>query len=131
MRKLLLIILFFLIAFVLIAYSTSILLGEVSQLGGTGREMVEKYNIRVVSISLGVSGDIFNNRITSITINVASSNPGYYNVYATVSSGTCSATASWSNVYLSTTPTSLSSSLSPQCSYTIAGATVEVRGVPV
>ncbi len=131
MKKPLLIILFFLIASVLIAYSTSILLGEVNQLGGTEKEIVNKYNIRVISISLNVSKNIFKNQITSIAISVASSNPGYYNVYATLSSGTCSVTASWINVYLSTTPTPLSYTLQSRCDYDPPGATVKVRGVPV
>lgn len=125
------IILILIILSMTIAYSTTITLTNIAQVGGTDTVRVIKYSIRVTAVSLEVSGNNFNNQINSITISVASSRPGYYNVYATITSGTCSASASWLNVYLSSTPTSLSSSLSPRCSYTTSGASVEVRGVAV
>jgi len=133
MKKTILLTLLILIIFSTIAYSTVLMLEGVSQLGASDKTHVSKYNIRIISASLSVSGDVFNNRITGISITVASSIPGTYNIYATVSSssGECSASASWSNVVLTTTPITLSSPLSPQCSYTPPGATVEVRGEPV
>jgi hypothetical protein len=130
MKKLILFIIFSLLAFIVTAYSTSIMLAEVGQLGASDKTQVSKYNIRVYSILLSVDKDQYNNRIISITITIASSITGTYNIYATVTSGSCSATASWSNVPLTTTPTTLSSPLSRQCTYTTPGATVEVRGEP-
>ena len=130
MKKLIPFIIFSLLAFIVTAYSTSIMLAEVGQLGASDKTQVSKYNIRVYSILLSVDKDQYNNWIISITITIASSITGTYNIYATVTSGSCSATASWSNVYLATDPTPLSSSLSPQCTYTTQGATVEVRGEP-
>ena len=129
MKKTILLTLLILIIFSTIAYSTVLMLEGVSQLGASDKTYVSKYNIRIISASLSVSGNVFNNRITGISITVASSIPGTYNIYATVSSGGCSATATWSNVDLTTWRT-LSSALTPQCSYTTAGATVEVRGEP-
>jgi len=130
MKKIILLSLLILSIFSTIAYSTTLILEGVGQLGASDKTQVDKYNIRLISTSLTVSGNIYNNGITGITINVASSTPGTYNIYATVRSGSCSATASWSNVDLTTAPTTLSSSLSPQCTYTTPGATVEVRGEP-
>lgn len=126
MKKTLIIFIFIILITTTLAYSTAIYVGEVGQLGASEKTPVAKYNLRVYSVSLSISYE----RITAITITVASSTPRTYNIYATIMSGTCSATASWSNVYLTTTPTTLSSSLSPQCSYTRPGATVEVRGEP-
>jgi hypothetical protein len=130
MKKLILFIIFSLLAFIVTAYSTSIMLAEVGQLGASDKTQVSKYNIRVYSILLSVDKDQYNNWIISITITIASSITGTYNIYATVTSGSCSATASWSNVNLAKTPSTLSSPLSPQCTYTTPGATVEVRGEP-
>ncbi len=113
-----------------VAYSATIIVTEISEIGGTDAVKVSKYNIRVISISIEVSGDVYNNRITSITVSVASSHPGYYNVQATVISRQCTDATSWTNIYLDSTPRSLTSSLSNQCRYTPPGATVEVRGVP-
>jgi len=130
MKKVILLTLLIFIAFFAIAYSTTLLLGEVSQLGASNKIHVNKYNIRLISASLTVSGNVFYNRITGITITISSSIPGNYNIYARVTSGSCSATATWNNVDLSTQRT-LSSSLTPQCSYTPPGAAVEVGGEPV
>ncbi len=134
MKKFNLLILIILVTFsiyISIAYSISIMTTEIGQLGASDKTIVNKYNIRVISISLTVSGNIFNNLITGVSITVASSIQGTYNIYVTVSSSTCSASATWNNVGLGpTTIQTLSSSLSPQCSYTTNGVTVEVRGVP-
>jgi hypothetical protein len=127
MKKIILIFILIILITTTLAYSTAIYIEEVGQLGASEKTPVAKYNLRVYSVSISVE----NNQITSITITVASSTPRTYNIYATVTSGSCSATASWSNVDLTTTPITLpSSSLSPQCTYTPPGATVEVRGEP-
>jgi len=125
MKKTLIIFIFIILITTTLAYSTAIYVGDVGQLGASEKTPVAKYNLRVYSVSITVE----NNQITSITITIASSTPGTYNIYATVSSGGCSATAEWTNVDLTTWRT-LSSALTPQCSYTTAGATVEVRGEP-
>ena len=47
MKKLILFIIFSLLAFIVTAYSTSIMLAEVGQLGASDKTQVSKYNIRV------------------------------------------------------------------------------------
>jgi len=126
MKKTLIIFIFIILITTTLAYSSAIYVGDLGQLGASEKTPVAKYNLRVYSVSITVE----NNQITSITITVASSIPGTYNIYARVTNGTCTATATWTNVDLTTTPSSLSSSLTPQCSYTAAGATVEVGGEP-
>ncbi len=126
MKKTLIIFIFIILITTTLAYSTAIYVGDLGQLGASEKTPVAKYNLRVYSVSITVE----NNQITSITITVASSIPGNYNIYARVTSGSCSATATWNNVDLSTQRT-LSSSLTPQCSYTPPGAAVEVGGEPV
>ena len=126
MKKTLIIFIFIILITTTLAYSTAIYVGDVGQLGASEKTPVAKYNLRVYSVSITVE----NNQITSITITIASSVPGTYNIYATVTNGTCTATATWINVDLTTTPSSLLSSLTPQCSYATAGATVEVGGEP-
>jgi len=125
-KKIILIFILIILITTTLAYSTAIYIEEVGQLGASEKTPVAKYNLRVYSVSISVE----NNQITSITITVASSTPRTYKIYATVTSGSCSATASWSNEPLTTDPKTLSSSLSPQCTYTPPGATVEVRGEP-
>jgi hypothetical protein len=126
-KKIILIFILTILITTTLAYSTAIYIEEVGQLGASEKTPVAKYNLRVYSVSISVE----NNQITSITITVASSTPRTYKIYATITSGSCSATASWSNVYLTTDPTPLSSSLSPPyCNYDPPGATVEVRGEP-
>lgn len=129
MKMLIFILLIAFLSLTVIAYSTAVVLLDVDQIGGTGVVQVNKYNIRVTRTILGVSGNVFNNRITSISIDVSSSLEGYYNIYATVTSGSCSATVSWTNRYLSSTPTTLTATFQSPCTYTTAGASVEVRGV--
>ena len=126
MKKIILIFILTILITTTLAYSTAIYIEEVGQLGASEKTPVAKYNLRVYSVSISVE----NNQITSITITVASSTRQTYNIYATITSGACSTTTSWSNVYLTTTPITLSSPLSPQCTYTPPGATVEARGEP-
>jgi len=125
-KKIILIFILIILITTTLAYSTAIYIEEVGQLGASEKTPVAKYNLRVYSVSISVE----NNQITSITITVASSTPRTYNIYATITSGLCSATASWSNEPLTTAPKTLSSPLSPQCTYTPPGATVEIRGEP-
>jgi len=113
-----------------VAYAAALMAvsGDISQLGG-GEAPVSRYHVRVLSASITVNNDNFNNQITGGSVTVASTVPGTYVVTITVSSGAASRTYT-TTVYLSSTPTTISFTLSPYLTYSAPGATITVRAEP-
>jgi hypothetical protein len=102
--------------------------GVIDQLG-RGEAPVSRYHVRVLSASITVNNNAFNNQITGGSVTVASTVPGTYAVTITVS--TSSGTRTYTTtVGLSPTPTTITFTLSPALPYTAPGATVSVRAEP-
>ncbi len=112
------------------AYAVSLGLASsvIDQLG-RGETSVSRYRVRVLSTSITVDSNVFNNQITGGSVSVASTVPGTYVVTITVS--TTAGTRSYTTtVGLSPTPTTISFTLSPALPYTAPGATISVRAEP-
>ncbi len=112
------------------AYAVSLGLASsvIDQLG-RGEASVSRYRVRVLSTSITVDSNVFNNQITGGSVSVASTVPGTYVVTITVS--TTAGTRSYTTtVGLSPTPTTISFTLSPALPYTAPGATISVRAEP-
>jgi hypothetical protein len=111
------------------AYAAALTLtsSSVDQLG-MGEGNVDRYYVRVLSASITVNSDAFNNQITGGSVTVASTVPGTYVVTITVttSAGTRIFTTT---ATLSTTPTTITFTISP-LSYTAPGVTISVRAEP-
>ncbi len=102
--------------------------GAIDQLGG-GAAPVNSYHVRVLSASINVNSNVFNNQITGGSVSIASEVSGTYVVTITVS--TAAGTRSYTTtVSLSSIPTTISFTLSPPLSYTVPGATISVRADP-
>ena len=102
--------------------------GVIDQLG-RGEAPVSRYHVRVLSASITVNNNAFNNQITGGSVTVASTVPGTYAVTITVS--TSSGTRTYTTtVGLSPPPTTITFTLSPALPYTAPGATVSVRAEP-
>jgi len=100
---------------------------SVDQLG-MGEGNVNRYYVRVLSASVTVNNDGFNNQITGGSVTVASTVPGTYVVTITVttSAGTRTFTTT---AALSTTPATITFTITP-LSYTAPGVTISVRADP-
>jgi hypothetical protein len=100
---------------------------SVDQLG-MGEWNVDRYYVRVLSASITVDNNAFNNQITGGSVTVASTVPGTYVVTITVttSAGTRTFTTT---ATLSTTPATITFTITP-LSYTAPGVTISVRADP-
>jgi hypothetical protein len=111
------------------AYAAALTLtsSSVDQLG-MGEGNVDRYYVRVLSASITVNSNVFNNQITGGSVTVASTVPGTYVVTITVttSAGTRTFTTT---AALSTTPTTITFTITP-LSYTAPGVTISVRADP-
>ncbi|MFZ8857092.1 MAG: hypothetical protein ACO2O1_02460 [Candidatus Caldarchaeales archaeon] len=111
------------------AYAAALTLTSsiVDQLGG-GEGNVNRYYVRVLSASITVDNNAFNNQITGGSVTVASTVPGTYVVTITVatSAGTRTFTTT---ATLSTTPATITFTITP-LSYTAPGVTISVRADP-
>jgi PKD repeat protein len=111
------------------AYAAALALtsSSVDQLG-MGEGNVDRYYVRVLSASITVNSNAFNNQITGGSVTVASTVPGTYVVTITVttSAGTRTYTTT---AALSTTPTTITFTITP-LSYTAPGVTISVRADP-
>ena len=112
------------------AYAAAVTLASnnVDQLG-RGEGNVVHYYVRVLSTSVTVNGNAFNNQITGGSVTVASTVSGTYTVTVTVSTSAGTRTYT-TTASLSPTPTTISFTISP-LSYTAPGVTITVRADPV
>jgi PKD repeat protein len=111
------------------AYAAALTLtsSSVDQLGG-GQGNVNRYYVRVLSASITVNSNAFNNQITGGSVTLNSTVPGAYVVTITVttSAGTRTYTTT---ATLSTTPATITFTITP-LSYTAPGVTISVRADP-
>jgi len=110
------------------AAALSMASGSVGQLG-RGEAPVDRYYVRLLSASITVNNDAFNNRITGGSVSVASTLSGTYVVTITVSTSAGSRTYT-TTASLSPTPTAITFTLAPPLPYTAPGATISVRADP-
>ena len=108
------------------AYAAALALtsSSVDQLG-MGEGNVDRYHVRVLSASITVNSNAFNNQITGGSVTVASTVPGTYvvTITGTTSAGTRTYTTT---ATLSTTPTTITFTITPLL-YTAPGVTISVR----
>jgi hypothetical protein len=111
------------------AYAAALALtsSSVDQLGGA-QGNVNRYYIRVLSASITVNSNAFNNQITGGSVTVASTVPGTYVVTITVTTSAGTRTFTTTTT-LSTTPTTITFTITP-LSYTAPGVTISVRADP-
>jgi hypothetical protein len=102
--------------------------GSIDQLG-RGEAPVNRYYVRLLSASINVNNNAFNNQITGGSVSVASTIPGTYVVTITVSTSAGSRTYT-TTASLSPTPTTITFTLNPALPYTAPGATISVRADP-
>jgi uncharacterized membrane protein len=112
------------------AYAAAVTLASnnIDQLG-KGEDNVVHYYVRVLSASVTVNNNAFNNQITGGSVTVASTVSGTYTVAITVSTSAGTQTYT-TTVSLSPTPTTISFTITP-LSYTAPGVTISVRADPV
>ena len=112
------------------AYAAAVTLASnnIDQLG-KGEDNVVHYYVRVLSTSLTVNNNAFNNQITGGSVTVASTVSGTYTVAITVSTSAGTRTYT-TTASLSPTPTTISFTITP-LSYTAPGVTITVRADPV
>jgi hypothetical protein len=112
------------------AYAAAVTLASnnVDQLGRGEGNVVHHY-VRVLSASVTVNGNAFNNQITGGSVTVASTVSGTYTVTITVSTSAGTRTYT-TTASLSPTPTTISFTITP-LSYTAPGVTITVRADPV
>jgi uncharacterized membrane protein len=112
------------------AYAAAVTLASnnVDQLG-RGEGNVVHYYVRVLSASVTVNSNAFNNQITGGSVTVASTVSWTYIVTITVSTSAGTRTYT-TTVSLSPTPTTISFTVTP-LSYTAPGVTITVRADPV
>ena len=111
------------------AYAAALTLTSsiVDQLGG-GEGNVNRYYVRVLSASITVDNNAFNNQITGGSVTVASTVPGTYVVTITVTTSAGTRTFTTTTT-LSMTPTTITFTITP-LSYTAPGVTISVRADP-
>jgi hypothetical protein len=111
------------------AYAAALALtsSSVDQLGG-GQGNVNRYYVRVLSASITVNGNAFNNQITGGSVTVASTVPGTYVVTITVTTSAGTRTFA-TTATLSTTPATIPFTITP-LTYTTPGVTISVRADP-
>jgi PKD repeat protein len=100
---------------------------SVDQLG-MGEGNVDRYYVRVLSASITVNNNAFNNQITGGSVTVASTVPGTYVVTITVTTSVGTRTYTTTTT-LSTTPATITFTITP-LSYTAPGVTISVRADP-
>jgi uncharacterized membrane protein len=112
------------------AYAAAVTLASnnIDQLG-KGEDNVVHYYVRVLSASVTVNNNAFNNQITGGSVTVASTVSGTYTVAITVSTSAGTQTYT-TTVSLSPTPTTISFTITP-LSYTAPGVKISVRADPV
>jgi hypothetical protein len=112
------------------AYAAAVTLASnnIDQLG-RGEGNVVHYYVRVLSASVTVNNNAFNNQITGGSVTVASTVSGTYTVAITVSTSAGTQTYT-TTASLSPTPTTISFTVTP-LSYTAPGVTISVRADPV
>jgi PKD repeat protein len=100
---------------------------SVDQLGGA-QGNANRYYVRVLSASITVNSNAFNNQITGGSVTLTSTVPGTYVVTITVttSAGTRAYTTT---ATLSTTPATITFTITPLL-YTAPGVTISVRAEP-
>jgi len=110
------------------AYAAALTLtsSSVDQLG-MGEGNVDRYYVRVLSASITVNSNAFNNQITGVSVTLTSTVPGTYVVTITVT--TSAGTRTYTTTTLSTTPTTITFTISP-LDYTAPGVTISVRADP-
>jgi PKD repeat protein len=112
------------------AYAATLTLtsSNVDQLG-MGEGNVNRYYVRVLSASITVNNNAFNNQITGGSVTLTSTVPGTYVVTITVttSAGTRTYTTT---AALSTTPATITFTITPSLDYTAPGVTISVRADP-
>jgi hypothetical protein len=115
------------------AYSVALTLtsSNVAQLGRGEATVVGTYYVRVLSASITVNNNAFNNQITGGSVTVASTVPGTYVVTITVTNGIDTRTYTTTTTLSTslTSPTTISFTISP-LSYTYPGVTISVRADP-
>jgi len=111
------------------AYAAALALtsSSVDQLG-MGEGNVDRYYVRVLSASITVNNDDFNNQITGGSVTVASTVPGTYVVTITVTTSAGTRTYTTTTT-LSTSPATITFTISP-LDYTAPGVTISVRADP-
>jgi PKD repeat protein len=111
------------------AYAAALALtsSSVDQLG-MGEGNVNRYYVRVLSASITVDSNAFNNQITGGSVTLASTVPGTYVVTITVTTNAGTRTYT-TTATLSTTPTTITFTITP-LSYTAPGVTISVRADP-
>jgi hypothetical protein len=112
------------------AYAAALTLtsSSVDQLG-MGEGNVNRYYVRVLSASITVDNDAFNNQITGGSVTVASTVPGTYVVTITVTNGIDTRTFT-TTATLSTTSATITFTITPSLDYTAPGVTISVRADP-
>jgi PKD repeat protein len=100
---------------------------SVDQLG-MGEGNVDRYYVRVLSASITVNSNAFNNQITGGSVTVASTVPGTYVVTITVTTSAGTRTFTTTTT-LSTTPATITFTITP-LSYNAPGVTISVRADP-
>jgi hypothetical protein len=100
---------------------------SVDQLG-MGEGNVDRYYVRVLSASITVNSNAFNNQITGGSVTVASTVPGTYVVTITVTTSAGTRTFTTTTT-LSTTPATITFTITPLL-YTNPGVTISVRADP-
>ncbi len=128
MRYLLPLLLALLVASAAYAVALGLTSSVIDQLG-RGEASVSRYHVRVLSASLTVNSNVFNNQITGGSVSVASTVPGTYVLTITLTSGAASRTVTVTAA-LSTTPTTVSFTVSPALPYVSPGVAVTVRAEP-
>jgi PKD repeat protein len=111
------------------AYAAALALtsSSVDQLGG-GQGNVNRYYVRVLSASITVNSNAFNNQITGGSVTLTSNVPGTYVVTITVTTNAGTSTYT-TTATLSTTPATITFTITP-LSYTAPGVTISVRADP-
>jgi hypothetical protein len=110
------------------AAALSMASGSIDQLG-RGEAPVNRYYVRLLSASINVNNNAFNNQITGGSVSVASTIPGTYLITITVSTNAGSRTYT-TTASLSPTQTTITFTLNPALPYTAPGATISVRADP-
>jgi hypothetical protein len=113
------------------AYAAALALtsSSVDQLG-MGEGNVDRYYVRVLSASITVNSNAFNNRITGGRVTVASTVPGTYVVTITVTTSSANTRTFTTIANLSTTPATITFTITPSLDYTASGVTISVRADP-
>ena len=111
------------------AYAAALALtsSSVDQLG-MGEGNVNRHYVRVLSASITVNSNAFNNQITGGSVTLTSTVPGTYVVTITVTTSAGTRTFTTTTT-LSMTPTTITFTITP-LSYTAPGVTISVRADP-